>query len=138
MQKPVAILLGLGVLAAGVVAASWWLDEPQRAIPGVLLSVGPTAKAEPYAVAQGAVTHGEAVLIDFGDGDFAFFVNRSDEVRTLLNGCGERVAPVKQERFPLLVDARFHARNVPPYLIEMRSVRYQFSAPGAPSSSACP
>lgn len=138
MSRPVAILLGVGVLAAGVVAASWWLEEPERTIPGVLLSVGPAAKAEPYAVAQGGVTHGEAVLIDFGDGDFAFFVNRSDQVRALLNGCGERVVPIRQERFPLLVDARFHARNVPPYLVEMRSVHYRFNGPGAPSTPPCP
>ena len=137
MPKPVAILLGVGVLAAGVVAASWWLEEPERTIPGVLLSVGPAAKAEPYAVAQGAVTHGEAVLIDFGDGDFAFFVNRSDEVRALVNGCGERTTPLRQERFPMLVDARFHGRNVPPYLIETRSVRYQFGVPASVSASPC-
>jgi hypothetical protein len=137
MPKAVAILLVVGVLGAGIVAASWWLDEPERAIPGVFLSVGPAAKAEPYAVAQGAVTHGEAVLIDFGDGDFAFFVNRSDDVRALLNGCGERATPVRQERFPLLVDARFHTRNVPPYLVETRSVRYQFDAPASVSVLNC-
>jgi len=137
MPRPVAVLLGVGALAAGVVTASWWFAEPERTITGVLLSVGSAAKAEPYAVAQGAVTHGEAVLIDFGDGDFAFFVNRPDEVRALLNGCGERSAPVRQERFPMLVDARFHARNVPPYLIEMRSVRYQFGATASVSAVSC-
>lgn len=137
MPRPVAILLGVGLLAAAVVTASWWFAEPQRTITGVLLSVGPAAKAEPYAVAQGAVTHGEAVLVDFGDGDFAFFVNRSDEVRTLLNGCGERAAPVRQERFPMLVDARFHARNVPPYVVEMRSVRYQFNATASARAGSC-
>jgi len=137
MPRWVAIVLGVGALAAGVAAASWWLAEPDRTVTGVLLSVGPAAKAEPYAVAQGAVTHGEAVLIDFGDGDFAFFVNRSDEVRALLNGCGERAEPVRQERFPMLVDARFHARNIPPYQIEMRSVRYQFGATDSVSAVSC-
>ncbi|MEW6682239.1 MAG: hypothetical protein AB1451_04845 [Nitrospirota bacterium] len=137
MSSPVALILGVGLLAGGVAVAFWWLDEPERAIPGVLLSVGPAAKAAPYAVAQGAVTHGEAVLIDFGDGDFAFFVNRSDDVRALINGCGERVAPVRHERFPLLVDARFHVRNVPPYLVEARSARYLFDLHASPSFSDC-
>jgi hypothetical protein len=104
----------------------------------VLLSVGPAAKSDPYAVAQGAVTHGEAVLIDFGDGDFAFFVNRSDDVLTLINGCGERAVPIRHERFPVLVDARFHARNVPPYRVSTRSVQYEFQPVNSPSVSACP
>jgi hypothetical protein len=58
-------------------------------------------------------------------------------VRALLNGCGERAAPVRQERFPLLVDARFHARNVPPYLIETRSVRYLFGATTSAGAPSC-
>jgi hypothetical protein len=138
MTRPVAILLGVGALTAGVALAYWWSGEPVRVIPGVLLSVGPAAKADPYAVAQGSVTHGEAVLIDFGDGDFAFFVNRSDDVLALTNGCGERATPVRHERFPVLVDARFHARNVPPYRVETRSVRYQFDALGSSSLPRCP
>lgn len=138
MPRPVFLALGTAaVLATGVAAAYWWFDAPARAIPGVLLSVGPAAKADPYAVAQGAVTHGEAVLIDFGDGDFVFFVNRSDDVRALTNGCGERAAPVRQERLPLLVEARFHLRNVPPYLIEARESQYLFDAFATPDPSAC-
>ncbi len=137
MPRPVAWLLAVGVLATGVAVASWWLVEPVRAMPGVLLSVGPAAKSDPYAVAQGAVTHGEAVLIDFGDGDFAFFVNRSDDVLALTNGCGERAVPVRQQRFPVLVEARFHARNVPPYRVETPSVQYHFESSGARSTSAC-
>ncbi len=137
MPRPVTLLLGVGLVAAGIVAAYWWFDEPDLAVPGVLLSVGPAAKANPYAVAQGAVTHGEAVLIDFGDGDFAFFVNRSDDVYALINGCGERASPVRHERFPLLVDARFHARNIPPYLIEARSTRYLFDLHASPDASDC-
>lgn len=138
MPRPVAWLVAVGMLAIGVAVASWWFVEPVRAIPGVLLSVGPAAKSDPYAVAQGAVTHGESVLIDFGDGDFAFFVNRSDDVLALINGCGERVVPVQQQRFPVLVEARFHARNVPPYRVDTRSTRYQFAALAARSTtSAC-
>jgi hypothetical protein len=138
MPKPVGWLFAVGMLAIGAAVASWWLGEPVRAIPGVLLSVGPAAKSDPYAVAQGAVTHGESVLIDFGDGDFAFFVNRSDDVLALINGCGERAVPVRQQRFPVLVEARFHARNVPPYRVDTRSTRYQFKTPEAGSTtSAC-
>lgn len=137
MAKGAAVLFGAGMVAAGVVAAFWWFDRP-RGLQGVLLAVGPGAKTDPYAVAQGAVTHGEAVLIDFGDGEFAFFVNRSDDVMALTNGCGERAAPIRQERFPVLVDARFRLRNVPPYRVDTRSVRYAFDALGSPSRSACP
>ncbi len=138
MSRPIAVLVAVGALLAAAVLAYWWFAEPERAIPGVLLSVGPAAKADAYAVAQGAVTHGEAVLIDFGDGDFAFFVNRSDDVLALINGCGERATPVRHERFPVLVDARFHARNVPPYRVETRSVRYQFDALSPASAAVCP
>lgn len=138
MSKRMAVALGAGMVAAGAVAGYWWFDAPMRDIPGVLLSVGPAAKSDPYAVAQGAVTHGEAVLIDFGDGDFAFFVNRSDDVLALINGCGEHAAPIRHERFPVLVDARFHTRNVPPYRVSTRSVHYEFRPVDSPCTSACP
>lgn len=137
MSKPLAIVLGGAACVLGAALAAWWAAERERTVPGVLLVVGPAAKVDPYAVAQGAVTHGEAVLIDFGDGDFAFLVNRPDEVRALVNGCGERVAPVWHQRFPLLVDARFRSRTAPPYYVEMGSVRYRFDAPTSPTSQGC-
>lgn len=127
-----------GIAAAAIViAVLWWLTPPAPETAGILLSVGASAKADPYAVAQGAVTHGEAVLIDFGDGDLTFFVNRAEDVLALVNGCGERVAPTRQQRFPVLVDARFHVRNVPPYTIEARSTRYRFDAPASAAHSSC-
>jgi nitrite reductase/ring-hydroxylating ferredoxin subunit len=117
-----------GLAAAAVIALAWWLAAPDPQTHGVLLTVGPAAKADPYAVAQGAVTHGEAVLIDFGDGTFAFYVNRSEEVRALVNGCGDRVAPSRQQRLPVLVDARFEAKNVPPYVVQTPTTHYRFDA----------
>ena len=103
---------------------------------GVLLVVGPLAKGDPYAVAQGAVTHGEAVLLDFGDEEFVFFVNRPEAVLALVNGCGERVAPIVERRLPVLVEARFRARPVPPYLVETSSIRYRFiGSPASPGGS---
>jgi hypothetical protein len=77
------------------------------------------------------------VLIDFGDGDFAFFVNHPDEVKTLVNGCGDRVAPDRQTQLPLLVDARFRIRNMPPYVVEVRGKRYRFEAPVAGGGETC-
>jgi hypothetical protein len=126
-----------GLAAAGGAALAWWLAASDPQTPGVLLSVGPAAKSDPYGVARGAVTHGEAVLIDFGDGDFVFFVNRTDEVRTLINGCGDRVAPDRQTQLPLLIDARFQIRNVPPYVVEVRGMRYRFEAPGSGGGQTC-
>lgn len=123
--------------AVVVIALVRWFTPPAPEMSGVLLSVGASAKADPYAVAQGAVTHGEAVLIDFGDGDLAFFVNRAEEVLALVNGCGERVEPTRQQRFPVLVDARFSLRNVPPYTVEARSTRYRFDAPASAAHSSC-
>jgi hypothetical protein len=138
MPRFLAVGLGVvGVAVTGAAAFYWWFDAPQPAIPGVLLSVGPAAKADPYAVAQGAVTHGEAVLISFGDGDFAFFVNRADDILALVNGCGERAAPVLHKRLPFLVEASFRLRNVPPYLIEGRSSQYLFDVFAVPDHSAC-
>jgi hypothetical protein len=139
VRSKVLVLAALACAAAGVgIALAWWFAEPTPTASGILLSVGASAKADPYAVAQGAVTHGEAVLIDFGDGDLVFFVNRADEVLALVNGCGERVSPTHQRRLPVLVDARFHARNVPPYTIEARATRYRFDAPGAAEPPSCP
>ncbi|MEO5658054.1 MAG: hypothetical protein ABIO65_01445, partial [Nitrospiria bacterium] len=63
----------VGAVLGGIlgVAAVWGLSmSGPRPRSGVLLAVGPAAKADPYAVAQGAVTHGEPVLLDFGDGEF--------------------------------------------------------------------
>jgi hypothetical protein len=125
------------VSAAVVIVLLWWFAPPAPETPGVLLLVGPAAKADPYAVAQGAVTHGEAVLIDFGDGDLTFFVNRAEEVLVLVNGCGERVGPTRQQRLPVLVDARFHIRNVPPYTVEVRSTRYRFDVPASAAHASC-
>lgn len=117
-------------------AGMWWWQTMNPAIhPGVLLTVGPSAKTDPYAVAQGAVTHGEPVLVDFGDGEVVFFVNRSEDVVALVNGCDERASPAFQRRQPVLVEARFHTRPVPPYLIETASTVYRFEAAVAPSSS---
>jgi hypothetical protein len=137
-MRPKMLGLALACAAAGVgFALAWWLAEPPRIVSGILLSVGSSAKADPYAVAQGAVTHGEAVLVDFGDGDLAFFVNEPDDVLALVNGCGERVGPTQQRQLPVLIDARFHARNVPPYTVEARATRYRFDAPAAERPS-CP
>ena len=123
--------IAVGVAMRSAARAPW----PTRA--GVLLSVGSAAKADPYAVAQGAVTHGEPVLLDFGDGELVFFVNRPDEVRALVNGCGERVAPVLERRLPMLSEARFLVRRVPPYTVEMASIRYRFSAPAMFAAPPC-
>jgi hypothetical protein len=123
-----AVFGGVAGIAVGLaLIAMRGATTPTR--PGVLLTVGPSAKANPYAVAQGSVTHGEAVLLDFGDQDLVFFVNRPEEIRALINGCGERVTPLVERRFPVLVEARFRLRNVPPYRIETPSVHYRFSTP---------
>ncbi|MFZ5875520.1 MAG: hypothetical protein ACOYXU_03825 [Nitrospirota bacterium] len=137
-SKAIALAALACAAAAAGIGLAWWFAEPTRAVSGILLSVGASAKADPYAVAQGAVTHGEAVLIDFGDGDLAFFVNDAEEVLALVNGCGERVNPTRQEQFPVLIDARFHVRNVPPYTVEARATRYRFSGPVATEPPSCP
>jgi hypothetical protein len=139
MRSKILVLAVCACAAAALgMALAWWLTEPTPTASGILLSVGASAKADPYAVAQGAVTHGEAVLIDFGDGDLAFFVNRADDVLALVNGCGERVGPTHQRRLPVLIDARFHTRNVPPYTVEARATRYRFDAPSAAEPRSCP
>ncbi|HET8760833.1 MAG TPA: hypothetical protein VFN94_07180 [Nitrospiria bacterium] len=130
-------MVAAGLAAAAMTALGWWLAAPDPQTHGVLLSVGPSAKSDPYGVAQGAVTHGEAVLIDFGDGEFAFFVNRAAEVRALVNGCGDRVGPDRQTRLPVLVEAHFQIRNVPPYVVEVRGARYRFEAPSGVGRQTC-
>lgn len=104
---------------------------------GVLLAVGPSAKGDPYAVAQGAVTHGEAVLLDMGDEELVFFVNRPETVLALVNGCGERVSPSAERRLPVLVEARFRSRPVPPYVVETPSIRYRFEGPPDSPAASC-
>ena len=132
----VVVLGGLIGIAAGVAMRSVArAPEPTRA--GVLLAIGAAAKADPYAVAQGAVTHGEPVLVDVGDGELVFFVNRPEPVLALVNGCDERVAPVLERRLPVLVEARFRLRTVPPYTVETPSIRYRFSAPRLPAAPPC-
>ncbi|MFZ5862289.1 MAG: hypothetical protein ACOYXR_05545 [Nitrospirota bacterium] len=135
------VAAGLAAIAAGI-ALAWWFGEPTRSVAGALLLVGPSAKADAYGVAQGAVTHGEAVLIDFGDGDVAFFVNRAEEILALVNGCGERVSPTRQQQLPVLIEAWFRVRNVPPYTVEARSTRYRFETTTAAATggepSSCP
>lgn len=129
----------VGAVLGGIlgVAAVWGLSmSGSRPRSGVLLTVGPAAKADPYAVAQGAVTHGEPVLLDFGDGEFVFFVNRAEEVLALVNRCGERTRPIMERRLPMLVEARFRIRSMPPYHVDTASTRYRFSAV-AESSAAC-
>jgi hypothetical protein len=139
MRSNALTLAALACAAAAVgVAVAWWFAAPTRAVSGILLSVGESAKSDPYAVAQGAVTHGEAVLIDFGDGDLAFFVNDAEEVLALVNGCGERVTPSRQEQLPVLIEARFRARNIPPYTVEARSTQYRFDSPAASGIPSCP
>lgn len=137
-SKALARAAWVGAAAGVGMALAWWLAEPIPTASGILLSVGASAKADPYGVAQGAVTHGEAVLVDFGDGDLAFFVNEPDDVLALINGCDERVVPTYQRRLPVLIDARFHARNVPPYTVEARATRYRFDAPSAAEPPSCP
>ena len=130
------VLGGLIGIAVGVAIRSVArAPEPTRA--GVLLAIGAAAKADPYAVAQGAVTHGEPVLVDVGDGELVFFVNRPEPVLALVNGCGERVLPTAERRLPVLVEARFRARLVPPYTVETASIRYRFSAPTPPAAPPC-
>ena len=132
----VVVLGGLIGIAAGVAMRSVArAPGPTRA--GVLLAVGVAAKADPYAVAQGAVTHGEPVLVDVGDGELVFFVNRPEPVLALVNGCGERVLPTAERRLPVLVEARFRARLVPPYTVETASIRYHFSAPAMSAVPSC-
>ncbi len=131
------VVLGslVGMALALVIRATRGPATPIRA--GVLLAVGPAAKDDPYAVAQGAVTHGEAVLVTFGDGDFAFFVNRSEAILALVDGCGVRVLPTVERRLPVLVEARFRARPVPPYTVETTSIRYRFEGPSASPAASC-
>ena len=132
--RRLVVLVALGALAGVALVLVFRFTRgsmPTRS--GVLLAVGPSAKSDPYAVAQGAVTHGEAVLLDFGDEDLVFFVNRPEAVLALVNGCGERVAPTMERRLPVLVEARFRSRPVPPYVIETPSIRYRFT--GQPASS---
>jgi hypothetical protein len=132
----VVVLGGLIGVAAGVAMRSVArAPGPTRA--GVLLAIGSAAKADPYAVAQGAVTHGEPVLVDVGDGGLVFFVNRPEPVLALVNGCGERVAPALERRLPVLSEARFRLRSVPPYTVETASIRYHFSAPTPPAAPPC-
>lgn len=138
MRRLLSILVvgGLVGVAVGIAMRSV-ARAPGPTTSGVLLSVGASAKADPYAVAQGAVTHGEPVLVDVGDGELVFFVNRPDAVRALVNGCGERVAPVLERRLPVLSEARFRIRTVPPYTVETASVRYRFSASAMSAVPSC-
>ncbi|MBI3607314.1 MAG: hypothetical protein HY207_05030 [Nitrospirae bacterium] len=131
------VVLGLlsGIALVFVFRATRGSTTPIRA--GVLLAVGPSAKGDPYAVAQGAVTHGEAVLLDVGAGEFVFFVNRPEAVLALVNGCGVRVRPTVERRLPVLVEARFHTRSVPPYVVKTPSIRYRFEGPPVSPAASC-
>jgi len=130
---PVVVLGSAIGLLVGYVATRW---NDHAMTPGVLLTAGPSGKSDPYAVAIGAVTHGEAVLVDFGDGDFVFFVNRPEAVRSVVNGCGVRVVPRLDRHLPLLVEAHFRIDRVPPYVVELASSRYRFGAPDS-MAAAC-
>jgi len=121
--------LAVGVVGVALYATSDSSPRPERA--GVLLQTGPSAMTDPYGAAQGAVSRGEAVLLDFGEGELVFFVNRSEDVLGMVNGCGERVAPSSQRRLPVLVEAHFRVRSAPPYTVETPTTRYRFSSSGA-------
>lgn len=137
--RRLVLLVLLGSLAGVALVLVFRLTRgsttPTRS--GVLLAVGPSAKGDPYAVAQGAVTHGEAVLLDFGDQELVFFVNRPEAVLALANGCGERVVPIAERRLPVLVEARFRARPVPPYVIDTPSIRYRFERQTTSPAPSC-